>query len=375
MLYWQNGELEGSPEALLAWGRAARILPLLGWRAQARGWSLPAGLLQAARSERYAEAARQQLAAGQLQALATLAREQHFTPVIVKGPVIAEAYPDPALRTYNDLDLLLPPEQAEPFVAALLAREYRLTVDGDRGNHLPPLHPLRQGYALEIHTALGHDRGAELFTFAECVEAARPWQGFPDLLTLDPVSHALYLIHHQVDHHQFSVGLTPLADLYFWTRSWTSVEWTALADRAAAAGLTRSARLALALTAWFWDEPWPAGVLERFPSPDPRVFALGKQLTLGELGGRTPRIWRDLPEKTLHGWLAYGWLLLRGNPAMLKTLPWQQRMLFYLRRPPSLLKFHGLTLFRLLRGDPRTRAKLEAQSTLTDWLRAPQQKP
>ena len=372
--YWWNGELEGSPEALIVWGRAARILPLLGWRAQARGWPLPDGFVQAAHRERYAEAARQQLAQTQLQVLVALAREQHFTPLIVKGPVLAEAYPDSALRTYNDLDLLLPPDQAEAFVAALLGSGYRMDVGGDRGNHLPPLRPLRQGYALEIHTALGHDRGAEVFTFADYAETMQPWRTFPDLYTLEPVSHALYLIHHQVEHHQLSLGLVPLADLYFWTRGWTGVEWAALAEQAAAQHLTRSVRLALALTAWFWRESWPAWVQERFPPPEPRILDWGKRLAVGELGGRTPRIWRDLPEKSVRGWLAYAWVLLRGNPAVLSSLSWSQRLRFYLQRPFSLLKYHGPTLWRLLRGDRRTRAKMEAQSMLTDWLRTPEKK-
>lgn len=368
--YWWYGELEGTPEALVGWGRAVRMLPLLGWRAQTQGWPLPDGFLQAAQRERYAETARQQLARAQLQSLAALARALDFTLLIVKGPVVAEAYPDPGLRTYNDLDLLLPAEQAEPFMTALLhTHEYRLAIGGDRGNHLPPLHPVRQGYTLEIHTALGHDRGAERFSFAEYTAVMRPWASFPEFYTLDPVSHALYMIHHQVEHHQFSLGLLPLADFYFWTRNWTGVEWATLAEQTATTGLHRAARLVLALTAWFWHEPWPTWVLERFPPPEPRILDLGKKLALGELGGRTPRVWRDLPEKSVRGWLAYAWLLLRGNSAVLDSLSWSQRARFYLRRPFSLLKYHGPTLWRLLRGDRRTRAKLEAQATLTDWLR------
>ncbi len=366
--YWWRGEIAGSPEALIAWGRAAGLLPLLSWRAQTRGWPLPDGFLDAARAERYAEIARQQLAMEQLRALATLAREQHFTPLVVKGPVIAETYPDPAFRTYHDIDLLLPLEQTEPLMAALTAREYRFTVGGDRGNHLPPLHPVRPGYVLEIHTALGHDRGTEQFTFAECAPTALPWPRFPDLLTLDPVLHALYLSHHLINHHQISLGLMPLADLYFWTRSWTGVAWRTLAEQAAARDLTRSVRLALALTAWFWDEPWPAWVQERFLPPEPRLLELGKQLTLGELGGRTPRIWRDLPEKSLRGWFAYVRIVARGNPAMLQRLSRRQRLLFYVRRPFSLLKYHGGTFWRLLRRDRRTREQLAAQETLADWL-------
>ncbi|MBN1922957.1 MAG: nucleotidyltransferase family protein [Anaerolineae bacterium] len=371
--YWWHGQLEGSPEALIAWSRSARLLPLLGWRAQERGWPLPDDLLQAARRERYAETARQQLAHAQLQTLAALATEKGFTPLLVKGPVVAAAYPDPALRTYNDLDLLLPVEQAEPFMAALLRSGYRAFADGQRSYHLPPLRPPHQGYNVEIHTTLRHESGAGRFTFAELSEVMRPWQLTPGLFILEPVFHALYLVYHQLERHQLSLGVLPLADLYFWTHGWTGVEWATLAKQAAAAQLERSVRLALALTTWFWDEPWPTWVSERFPPPEPRVLDLGKQLVVGELGGRTPRLWRDLPEKSVRGWLTYGWMLLRGNPAALSSLSWQQRARFYLLRPFSLLKFHGPTLWRLLRGDRRTRATLHAQDTLTDWLNGARQ--
>lgn len=371
--YWWHGQLEGSPEALIAWSRSVRLLPLLGWRAQERGWPLPDDLLQAARRERYAETARQQLAHAQLQTLAALATEKDFTPLIVKGPVVAAAYPDPALRTYNDLDLLLPAEQAEPFMAALLRSGYRAFADGQRSYHLPPLRPPQQGYNVEIHTTLRHESDASGFTFAELSEVMCPWQAAPGLFVLEPVFHALYLVYHQLERHQLSLGVLPLADLYFWTRGWTGVEWATLAKQAAATQLERSVRLALALTAWFWDEPWSTWVSERFPPPEPGVLDLGKQLVVGELGGRTPRLWRDLPEKSVRGWLRYGWLLLRGNPDALRSLSWSQRLRFYLLRPFSLLKFHGPTLWRLLRGDRRTRATLHAQDTLTDWLKGPGQ--
>ncbi len=48
---------------------------------------------------------------------------------------------------------------------------------------------------------------------------------------------------------------------------------------------------------------------------------------------------------------------------------WNERALFYLRRPFRLLKHYGPLGWRLLRGDRESRAALRRQRDLMDWLR------
>ena len=55
--FWRTGQSALPPETLIRWARAQRLLLLLPWRAQQRGWTLPAPVLAAARQEGYATAA------------------------------------------------------------------------------------------------------------------------------------------------------------------------------------------------------------------------------------------------------------------------------------------------------------------------------
>ncbi|MBN1259927.1 MAG: nucleotidyltransferase family protein [Anaerolineae bacterium] len=369
LAWWWSGKSDIPDSAFLAWARAHRLLALLPWRAKQKGWNLPEEIRRGAIRERFEEAARQALAHKQLEHLAHVAQTLSIPIACVKGPVVAARYPDPAQRSYNDLDLLVAPEDVARLLEALHEAGYRTLVQGDRGLHLPPLIPAGQGYRLELHTALAHDRGRAFFTLAEVQEKLAPWNQYPGLLTLNAVTHLLYLIYHQTDHHQLSVGLGPLADVRFWTQDWEPGHWKTLHDAADTAGLSKSVGLTLALAAWFWNEPYPDAITVLFPQPRPDVLTLARQMVSGEMLARTPKFWRDLPDKSLKGWLSYAGLLLLGAPENRKNLTFAQRIGFYLRRPFMLIKHHGPTLWQLLRGERRSRAAWDAQQQLTSWLR------
>ncbi|MCD6344885.1 MAG: nucleotidyltransferase family protein, partial [Anaerolineae bacterium] len=97
---WWNGETNFPCDKLIAWAQAQRLLPLIGWRAEQRGWALPPQLQDAVRQARYRASARQLLATRQLHELAEIARLQRIPVVIVKGQVVAEVYPSATLRIY-----------------------------------------------------------------------------------------------------------------------------------------------------------------------------------------------------------------------------------------------------------------------------------
>ncbi len=104
---WWHGEVRLPEEALIAWARSQRLLPLLGWRAQQEGWELPQSLTEAIRRTRMTVAIGQVLADRQLKALGEIAQELDIPIVLVKGAAAAEAYPEPWMRPYGDIDLLI----------------------------------------------------------------------------------------------------------------------------------------------------------------------------------------------------------------------------------------------------------------------------
>ena len=77
-------------------------------------------------------------------------------PVLLKGAALAyTAYPDPALRSMGDIDLLVPPCQIEDARATLLNHGF-LAEAGDEGtdHHLPPLQSPNGHVRVELHHSL-----------------------------------------------------------------------------------------------------------------------------------------------------------------------------------------------------------------------------
>ncbi len=371
LAFWQQGALTLPEPDLIAWASHQRLLPLWVWRAGQLGWEAPSTLARAAQAARYHEQAQQMLAEQQLCALGRLAQTLDIPLVLVKGAAIAQAYPAPWMRAYNDIDLLIAEEHLTEFLPAVAGLGYTWTEasPGQRGWHLPPLSPQDTGLKLEVHTALARDKGHPWFTLAQWRAGLRPFAAFPGLWIPDPVDHALYVIHHAIVHHVLTLGFLPCVDLKFWTQSWDLSDWQFLSTKAQAANLHHAVSLALALTTWVWDDPWPAEVQSLFLSPPEAILAGAQRSVLGENVRRVPQLWRDMPERNLRGFLKYAGLVLLGDLEMRRALPFGEKLRFYLHRPFQLLAHHGPTVWRLLRGERRTRQAWRTQQQLQSWLR------
>lgn len=371
LAFWQQGAVTLPEADLIAWANRQRLLPLWDWRAKQLAWEIPAALARAALAARYREQAPQTLAERQLCALGELAHALDIPLVLVKGAAIAQVYPAPWMRAYNDIDLLVAEENLTDFLPALtdLGYTWAEALSGQRGWHLPPLSPTDAGLKLEIHTALARDQGRSWFTLAQWRDGLRPFAAFPGLYVPDPVDHALYVIHHAIVHHVLTLGVLPFVDLKFWTQSWTLSDWQSLSAKAHSAGLPRAVALALALTAWVWEAPWPADVQQLFPPPPDAILTSAQHSVLGEGVQRVPQLWRDVPERSLRGFLKYAGLVLLGDPEMRRALPLGEKLRFYMHRPFQLLTRHGPALWRLVRGERQTRRTWRIQQRLQTWLR------
>lgn len=368
---WRQGDCLLPERALLAWAQSQRLLPLLLWRGKKAGWALPDALTRAAQNVRYREQAQQMLAEDQLRALGALAQKLDIPLVLVKGACVARAYPETWLRPYNDIDLLIAEEHLPYFLPAVLDLGYTWlgALTGQRGWHLPPLAPKTTGLKLEVHTALARERGRSLFTFGQWTTGIHPFIPFPGLWVPDPVDHALYMIHHAIVHHELVMGFLPFIDLAYWTQSWGEVEWQALAEQARTFDLYRVASLSLSLTAWLSDIVWPRTVQQLFPVPPDDILLAARRIVIGAGTAKLPHLQRDMPERNLRGLLKYLGLILLGDPVTRQALPRSEKIRFYLRRPFQLLSNHGPTLWRLVRGERRTRAAWQVQRRLQAWLR------
>ncbi len=370
LAYWWRGELPQPEGVFLAWAEAQRLLPLLAWRTQSEGGTLPQSLRGAAAQAHYRTAARQALAARQFEALSAAAAALDLPIIVVKGAPVAQIYPAPWMRPYTDIDLLVSEKGAIALLETLRSQGYRMISEtlGDRGYHMPALKPPDSGLKLEIHTALARYRGRVWFTAAEWRAGIVPWVSYPGLYCPDPVDHLLYVVHHAVINHNLMMGLLPLADVKFLTAAWSPERWETLARKAADIDLLPMVGLILALTAWFWQDPWPSQISELFPTPPDEVLRTAQHMALGERVERVPQVWRDVPERNLRGGLAYLGLVLLGDPESRRELSWSEKVRFYVHRPFRLLKNYAPAFWKLLRGDRHVRNVWRAQRQLQEWL-------
>lgn len=183
--------------------------------------------------------------------------------IVLKGPETAALYPDPTLRGFGDLDLLV--EDAEGVHATLVAAGF--VEVGDPAiyrdiHHLRPLARERLPLTVEVHSRPKwiDDRGGP--SAAELFAAAHPSTALAGALALPPEHHAVLLAVHSWAHEP----LRRLRDLV---------------DVAAALAAADPARTAAVAEEWgvgrLWRVTAAAADAVFFGAPDPwalRLWAL-----------------------------------------------------------------------------------------------------
>jgi Uncharacterised nucleotidyltransferase len=152
--------------------------------------------------------------------------------IVLKGPQVAARYPDPALRVYGDIDLLVP--DAEAAHRALLAAGFQLIGDPELYldlHHLRPLLAPGAAIHVEIHSRPKWLDGASPPATELLFESAVPSAtGVAGVLALPPAQEALLLAVHSWAHEPLR-RLRDLIDVAAAAR---------LADRAEIAELARA---------------------------------------------------------------------------------------------------------------------------------------
>jgi hypothetical protein len=119
--------------------------------------------------------------------------------VLMKGPEIAAAYPDPATRYYRDLDLLCDdPEAAQ---RALIAAGFVVLDDSRHSHHLAPLAYPGLPLVIEVHREVNRPWWLDGPPAGEIIEHAVPGAtGIPGILAPPPAAHAVLLAGHAWSH-------------------------------------------------------------------------------------------------------------------------------------------------------------------------------
>jgi hypothetical protein len=217
--------------------------------------------------------------------------EARGVPVMAyKGPALAmQAYGDPALRRFGDLDLVVTPAALDRAVAALEelgfegeplgSAEHRAAVLRD-GHHLA----LSRGRVIvELHWRFGK----RIFGYAEDVTGA--WERRQTLSVagtavpvLAPGDHLLALaIHASKDMWPALEGILSIAML---ARALPAGAWDEVAARAEGWRCARALQVGLLLSEELFDIPAPSAPWARFP-PDRGTRALARRVARLTLAG------------------------------------------------------------------------------------------
>lgn len=172
--------------------RSHRLEPFAIRRLRARGLPVPADLLE--------EERRAAIAVLAAPVLLERVQEAYDGEVItLKGPDVAELYPDPVLRPYRDLDLLV--RDAPAAQAALVAAGFEEVGDPAEYVDIHHLRPLRSPglpLVVEIHSRPKWVDAVQPPPTEELFAAALPESG--RLRHLPPAHHALVLAVHSWAH-------------------------------------------------------------------------------------------------------------------------------------------------------------------------------
>ena len=381
-------------ETLVDLARRHGVAPLLYWKLEKDGGHgdreqvgsrrdpVPAGVKEELQKDFYAAAVRGMVAQRQLaQVLGALAAGG-IPALVVKGAAAARFYPDPALRAYGDLDVLVPRPQVDQAEGALrklgyapsrpkawkMQRGYDLPLFGDGGRLL-----------VEIHWRLDYPKGVGQLPADEMWGRAVPWsvEG-QSALRLDARDAALHLCTHAVVKHRSHLGIRPLCDLALIAAGWGPAEWEALAQRAVHYGLTRPVYLVLALAEQVLGLALPAGVMaalcpldgEALPSDlIERLLSLdGRQAVQVPLAAVQAAARRTVWARACH--LLQNLFLPREGMAYKYNIPADSPRIWltYLWRPVDLLRRYGSVAWQALRYDTPVHEAWDREAWLERWL-------
>lgn len=370
--------------------RSQGVSPLLFWQlGQDTGnatpeQAAPPEVVSNLREDLYTAAAQGITAEMQLSRVLGALSRAGIPAIVVKGAALGAFYPDPALRLYGDIDIMVRRAHLDAAEQALNALGYRCLASRgwwlQRFHHLPPMVNDSGGLLVELHWRLDYEETKGRLPVEDLWARAVGWTvRDQQARRLDTVDAALYLCRHAVVQHRVRGAFRSLCDLVQLTRGWGEAEWGALSQRSQSYGLTRPVYVMLVLGKELMGLAVPEailstlGVSSSFPPADKLV-----QLLMGSSGAVPTQVSMGAVQAAADGsvfarlkHLLSSLILPREGMAMVYGIPPESPrvLLAYLWRPIDLIGRYGLSAWRVLRGERGARAAWQREVWLERWLR------
>ena len=231
---WDGEITPGTWAALLNLAETHKVLPMIFQATYAcpAASSIPPELFAASRSKVRRLVMLQTRKTLAFQPLLQKLQQAGVTPLVVKGIVCRELYPNPDYRMSSDEDLLIPPEQF-PLCHRVLTDLGFTTPDPEGSSYETPYtHPVSHLY-LEIHTSLFPPESKAYGNlnrfFRDAHHRGTVQNGIPTLACTD---HLLYLILHAFKHFLHSgFGIRQVCDIVLYANAWGGdIHWDTLLE-------------------------------------------------------------------------------------------------------------------------------------------------
>jgi hypothetical protein len=349
---------------------------------------VPQEVMDRLRQDLHAAAVQVMLAEQQLAAVLGALSTAEVPALVVKGAALGSFYPDPALRLYGDLDILVPETQLDMAEGALNGLGYHCFASKawwlDRFHHLPPMVRESGELLVELHWRLDYQEGKGRLPADDLWARAVPWMVHDQPgLRLDAVDAVLHLCRHAVVQHRAHGVFRSLCDLAQLTKGWGQEEWETLGQRALDYELARPVFLMLILAEESRIFKAPAKVVSTLrPSGGlPESDELMRRLMRSD-GATSARVSVGAVQAATEGslearlrHLMASLFLPREGMAMVYDMPADSPLIWlaYLWRPLDLLGRYGRSAWRVLRGERVAEAAWQREVWLEHWLRGDEQ--
>jgi hypothetical protein len=196
--------------------------------------------------------------------LLRLLAEAGLSPVTLKGAALrASIYSDSVQRSFGDVDLLLPPEQIDPAVAALRAAGYALgdeaTVERFARQHFHHVLSNAMGFQVELHWGLVQPGSVAQLTperiLGRSIEVKR--SGGPAMRIPSPEDMVLHLASQEIE--DWFSSIRRIVDVDRVVRGAKSFDWTYLGSAAGESRLQPLLGFTLQLARRVFATPVPDG--------------------------------------------------------------------------------------------------------------------
>lgn len=306
----------------------------------------------------------------------------------LKGAYLAEhIYANIALRAMSDADLFIHESKLEQASKILLDIGYAnkpfwVSAEMDEAHSLPPFSKINAP-DLDIHWTFENPDSPFRIDEAGIWQRARASRlAEVDVLALTPEDLLLHLCLHTAYHHRFEGGFKGLCDIaQILSRSDLNIDWQLFLQRTHTWGATRVVYIALLLTKELLNIEPSTNILDALQPADfdPQLLSLALDHIFPASRGQASvsvNLSRSLAQQSLAGKIRmFSAFIFPARSLMsvrygISPTSWKV-YLYYPRRWFDLLRNHGPAFWKVMTGDPASRAANQLGVDgwkLSDWM-------